>query len=78
MAETTESVRKDSAKREIEERAVVDWSGKRFVLPRGTTLPTTSGRLPGEVFVLQKGSPNPDQMYIFDDTVNNWVTVGPG
>ena len=37
MGEETESVRKDSAVREIEQKEVQDWSGKRLVLPRGTT-----------------------------------------
>ena len=76
MAEQTESVRIDRAKRELEQRQVGDWSGKRIVLPRGTTLPASG--FPSEVFVLQRGSPNPDQLFIWDDTVTNWVTVGPG
>jgi hypothetical protein len=75
MAEETESVRKDSAERQLKQKEIVDWSGKRFVLPRGTTLPATG--LPGEVFVLQRDTPLHDQEYIFDDEYNNWVTVGP-
>ena len=77
MAENTESVRVDRAKRQIEEREAVDWSGKRFVLPRGTTLPSITGRFPGETFVLERSNPDPDQLYIFDSSRNNWVTVGP-
>lgn len=75
MAEETESIRQDSSERQLKQKETVDWSGKRFVLPRGTTLPPAG--LPGEVFVLQKTSPLRDQLYIFDDEYNNWSTVGP-
>lgn len=75
MAEETESVRKDSAERQLKQKETVDWSGKRFVPPRGTTLPTTG--LPNEVFVLQRTSPLKDQLYMYDEEYNNWVTVGP-
>ena len=73
MTETTESVRQDSSKRGIEKKEI--WSGRRVVLPRGTTLPATG--LPGEVFVLENAS-GIDDLYIWDDSMNNWVTVGPG
>lgn len=71
---TTESVRADSAKRGIDERQVYDWSGKRFVLPRGVTLPAVG--LPGEVFTLVRAS-LPDQLYIFDEDADSWSTIGP-
>lgn len=74
MAEETESVRVDRAKRELEERERMNWSGKKVVLPKGTTLPSTGES--GEVFVLVKNAAS-DQMYIFDESINNWVTVGP-
>lgn len=75
MAEETEKVRGDQGKREIEQREILDWSGKRVVLPRGTTLPSTG--LPGEVFVKENTHPTADDLYIFDSDRNNWVTVGP-
>lgn len=75
MAEQTESVRVDRAKRELEGRQRMAWGGKRVVLPLGTTLPATGET--GEVFVLKKAA-GVDQVYIFDESVNNWVTVGPG
>lgn len=75
MAEETESVRKDSADRNVRTKEILDWSGKRVVLPRGTTLPTTG--LPAEVFVKENTAPTPDNMYIWDSDMNNWVTVGP-
>lgn len=76
MAETKESIRGDSAQRQIEGKQINDWSGKRFVPPRGTTLPAISTALPGELFVLVKDA-DIDQLYIFDNSVNNWSTVGP-
>lgn len=79
MAEETESVRKDSAKRQIEERQIIDWSGKRIILPKGTTLPALGSGvtyIDGEVFVLVKPS-GVNQLYEFDESVNNWITVGP-
>lgn len=75
MTEESESVRVDRAKREIEGRERMSWGGKRVVLPNGTSLPSTGET--GEVFVLKKTA-GIDQMYIFDESVNNWVTVGPG
>lgn len=75
MAEQTESVRKDSSERQLNQKEVVDWSGKRFVLPRGTTLPPVAGALPGEIAVLIKDAGR-DQLYQFDQSQNNWVTVG--
>lgn len=75
MAEETESVRKDSAKRQIDQRQIIDWSGKRIILPRGTTLPASG--LPAEVFVKENTAPIPDNLYIWDDDMGNWVTVGP-
>jgi len=76
MAEETESIRQDSSQRHLEQREIVDWSGKRFVLPRGTTLPAVG--LPGEVFVKQNTHPTADDLYIYDDDRGNWVTTGPG
>ena len=74
MAETTESVRRDSAKRGVEQKEIDDWSGRRVVLPRGTTLPATG--LPGEAFVLIKAGAQ-NQLYTYDDGMGQWVTVGP-
>jgi len=76
MSATTESVRGDAVDRQIERKQIKDWSGKRLVLPRGTTLPAVGTALSGEVFVLIKDA-GVDQLYIFDDSVNNWSTVGP-
>lgn len=76
MAEETESVRGDSASREVKQKEILDWSGKRVVLSRGTTLPAITGALPGETFILQRVGAS-DQLYIFDDGQNNWITVGP-
>lgn len=74
MAEEIESVRKDSASRDLKQKEVIDWSGKRVVLPRGTTLPTDG--LPDEVFVKQRDSAE-DQLFIRDEDLNRWVTIGP-
>lgn len=71
---TSESVRADSAKRGIDDRQVYDWGGKRFVPPRGVTLPAVG--LPGEVFTLIRNGA-PDQLYIFDEDSDNWSTIGP-
>lgn len=76
MTETVESIRKDSAVRQVQQKEIVDWSGKRFVPPRGTTLPAMG--LPGEIFVLERTSPLRDQVYMWDAEYNNWSTVGPG
>ncbi len=75
MAEEIESVRIDSATRDLKQKEIRDWSGKRFVPPRGTTLPAVIGALPSEMFVLIK-SGGIDQLYIFDESLNNWSTVG--
>lgn len=75
MAEQTERIRKDSSERQLNQKEIVDWSGKRFVPPRGTTLPATVGALPGELFALIKDAAR-DQLYQFDASENNWVTVG--
>ena len=74
MAEQTESIRVDRSKRELEGRERMSWAGKKVVLPRGTTLPSTGES--GEVYIKVNGA-SADQMYIFDESVNNWVTVGP-
>ena len=74
MAEVTESIRKDSARRKVDDRQINDWSGRRLILPRGTTLPTEG--LPGEVFV-KINDASKDQMYIWDDDYSKFVTVGP-
>ena len=71
--EYSESVRKDTANRKADEKQINDWSGKRVVLPRGTTLPTTG--FPGEVFVLIR-SGQKDQVYIYDDGLSKFATVG--
>jgi hypothetical protein len=77
MAENTENVRGDSGVREDKGKQSTNWSGRKFVLPRGTTLPAvTAERESAEVFVLQKTGAS-DQLYIFDTGINNWVTVGP-
>lgn len=72
MPEEIESVRKDSAERQIEQKQINDWSGKRVVLPRGTTLPPTG--LPAEVFVLVDNSGR-DKLYIYDESAGDWSTV---
>ena len=74
MAEESESVRRDSSEREIKGKEVIDWSGKRMVLPRGTTLP--SSPRPSEVFVKTDAS-GTDKLLIFDESLDHWVTVGP-
>ena len=74
MAESTESVRVDKGKRQIEERETMDWGGKAVILPRGSTLPPSG--IAGQVYVLTKAA-GTDQLYIYDESVNNWVTVGP-
>lgn len=81
MAEQSESVRGDAPTREIKQKEIVDWSGRRVILPRGTTLPAISvSRIVGEVFVLERSGAR-DQLYIYDEDVSggnpNWVTVGP-
>lgn len=77
MAENTESVRVDSAVREQKQKQTTDWGGRRFVFPKGTTLPAvTADLIEGEAFVLVKAGAS-DQLYIFDKGINNWVTVGP-
>ncbi len=78
MAENTETVRKDSATRELEGKQRQNWGGKRVVLPHGTTLPPIATAEPNEVFILNRAHPLRDQMYIFDSEYNNWSTVGPG
>ena len=74
MSESQESVRRDSAARQIEHKEVVDWSGKRFVLPRGTTLPASG--LSGEVF-LKVNAAAEDQLFVRDNNLDRWVTIGP-
>lgn len=74
MAETTESVRRDSAVRQIKQKEIQDWSGKRVILPRGTTLPASG--LDGEMFVKIVAAGH-NQLYTYDEEINNWVTVGP-
>lgn len=79
MAEQTESVRGDKGTREVKGQEVNDWSGRRVVLPTGTSLPAITNDLrDGEVFVKTPGSGTNPQMYVFDEDINNWVTVGPG
>ncbi len=72
--ETTESIRRDSAVRQIEQKEVQDWSGKRVVLPRGTTLPATG--LEGEMFVKVYDS-DTNHLCMWDKYLDHWVTVGP-
>jgi len=74
MTESSESVRIDSAVRQIQQKQVQDWSGKRVVLPRGATLPTSG--LSGEVFIKIVAAGN-DELYIWDENVDDWVKVGP-
>ncbi len=76
MAETNESVRKDSQRREDKQMAVTDWGGRRFIPPRGSTLPTVDGtQVDGEVFMYTGGSKL--QLYVYDETAGNWSTIGP-
>jgi len=70
MAEETESVRKDSAVRQIQEKQINDFSGKRLVLPLVTSLPTRG--LPGEVVILIVAGGS-DKLYIWDDGAGAWV-----
>lgn len=74
MSESSESVRADSAQRQVQQKQINDWSGKRFVPPRGTVLPATG--LPGELFTLIRDA-DKDQLYIYDESEGNWSTVGP-
>lgn len=74
MTESSESVRKDSSERVIRRGMQIhDWSNKRVILPRGTTLP--SDPRPGEVFWKEAGGG--DKLVIYSDTDNNWQTVWP-
>lgn len=78
MTESTENVRKDAGVREDKQKQVTDWGGRRFVLPKGTTLPAiTDDLIEGEVFIKVRAGAS-DQLYIFDKGINNWTTVGPG
>lgn len=72
MAEETESRRVDRSKRELEQRQRVNWGGKRFVVPHGTTLPSTGEA--GEIFIRDT---NPPVMVTWNDTTDSWSTVGP-
>ncbi len=74
MTETIESMRRDSAARQVEGKEKVDWGGKKFVPPRGTTLPASG--LPGEVF-LKINAAARDQLFLRDGDLDRWVTVGP-
>ncbi len=74
MTETIESMRGDSAARQVEGKEINDWSGKRVVLPRGTTLPASG--LSGEVFV-KINDAAADQMFVRDNNLDRWVTIGP-
>lgn len=74
MAEVTESIRQDKAKKGASQKQLEDWSGRRMILPKGTTLPADG--IAGEVFVLIKDSSH-DQMYIWDDSLDKFITVGP-
>ena len=74
MAEEIESVRKDSSARQLEEKEIIDWSGKRLVLPRGTTLP--SSPRPAEIFTVIKDA-DTDQVMIYDESLSQWLTIGP-
>lgn len=77
MTETSESVRVDAPTREQKQKAITDWSGRRFAPPNGTTLPAITDELiEGEIFVLINSGAS-DQLYIYDKGINNWVTVGP-
>jgi hypothetical protein len=74
LTTTTESVRKDSRVRQIEQKQIIDWSGKRVILPRGTTLPAVG--VDGEMFIkIVVGGHN--KLLTWDEGVNNWTTVGP-
>ena len=74
MTTSSESVRRDSAARQIEQKEKVDWSGKRVVMPRGTTLPASG--LPGEVFVKVVAA-GTDKWCVWDSNLDHWVTIGP-
>lgn len=77
MAESTESVRGDKTTREKDQKEIIDWSGRRFVPPRVTSLPAVSTDLiDGEIVVLSKPSGD-NEMYLFDFDQQQWVTVGP-
>lgn len=70
IAEEIESVRKDSAVRQIQQKQINDFSGKRFILPRVTALPTVG--LPSEVVVLIVAGSS-DKLYIWDDGASAWI-----
>ncbi len=74
MAEETESIRKDSAKRQVDPKTVNDWSGRRFIPPKGSTLPADG--IDGEVFMLIKDAA-PNQLYQYDESEGHWSTIGP-
>lgn len=69
MAEETESVRRDSAVRQIQQKQINDFSGKRLVFPVVTSLPTKG--LPGEVVVLDNGVTS--KLYIWDNNTEAWI-----
>lgn len=74
MTEETESVRGDTRSREVNEKQTKDWSGKRFILPRGSSFPSPGS--PGELFVLSRGSAE-DQLYMWQHNEGRFATVGP-
>lgn len=77
MAEASESVRVDQQVREQKQKEITDWGGRRFVPPKGTTLPpVTNDLIDGELFMLVKGA-GINQLYQFDESQDNWTTVGP-
>lgn len=78
MTENSENIRVDSQTREDKQRGVTDWGGRRFIAPKGTTLPAvTDDLIDGEVFVLIRGAGLKPQFYLFDEGLNKWSTVGP-
>jgi hypothetical protein len=66
-----ESVRMDSAVRQIQQKQVNNFSGKRLVFPTCTSLPTTG--FEGEVEVLVSGGTV--ALYIWSDGDADWVAV---
>lgn len=75
MAEETESVRQDSADREVGGgKQKKDWTGKRVKIPKGTTVPANPED--GEVFIHEYPATG-DKYIFYSGTSGNWVTVGP-
>lgn len=77
MAEESESVRGDTSKRSVDARELIDWTGRRFKIPTGTTLPTTTSTPPAsesELF-LKEDPINGDKLVVYSPTKGKFVTA---